>query len=69
MIGEGSFGKVYRAIHNETKRAWAIKVIYKKKVPNPKGIIAEIESLKKLDHPNLVKLIEHFETPKRIFLV
>jgi calcium/calmodulin-dependent protein kinase I len=31
--------------------------------------MAEIESLMKLDHPNLVKLIEYYETKSKIFLV
>jgi calcium-dependent protein kinase len=47
----------------------AMKVIFKKKVENPKQIIAEIESLKKLDHPNLVKLYEYYESKSKIFLV
>ena len=68
-IGEGSFGKVYKAVHRETGKPRAIKLIYKKKVENYKNILGEIESLRKLDHPNLIKLYEIFETKSKIFLV
>jgi serine/threonine protein kinase len=27
VIGSGQFGKVHRAIHNKTKKAYAIKVV------------------------------------------
>ena len=47
----------------------AIKKIYKKKVSDQKLIISEIDSLKKLDHPNLIKLIEYHEEKNKIFLV
>ena len=47
----------------------AIKLIFKKKVDSPKSILSEIESLRKLDHPNLIKLFEHYETKTKIFLV
>ena len=36
---------------------------------NMKSILTEFETLKKLDHPNLVKLIEHYEDQNYIFLV
>jgi len=34
-----------------------------------KSILSEFEALKKLDHPNLVKLIEQYEDKDYIFLV
>jgi calcium-dependent protein kinase len=56
-------------VHRETGKLRAIKLIYKKKVDNVKSIIGEIESLRKLDHPNLIKLYEIYETKSKIFLV
>lgn len=35
-IGEGTFGKVYRAVHRETGIMRAIKLIYKNRVENSK---------------------------------
>lgn len=56
-------------MHRETGIPRAIKLIYKKKVESAKSILSEIESLMKLDHPNLIKLYEHYETKSKIFLV
>lgn len=68
-IGEGNFGKVYKAVHRETGQVRAIKLIYKKRLDSTNIVITEIQSLMKLDHPNLVKLIEYYETKSKIFLV
>lgn len=68
-IGEGAFGKVYRARNNSSGVPRAIKKIYKKKVSDYKMIISEIDSLKMLDHPNLIKLIEYHEEKNKIYLV
>ena len=68
-IGEGAFGKVYRGINNSSGLPRAIKKIYKKKVTDYKMIISEIDSLKKLDHPNLIKMIEYHEEKNKIYLV
>jgi calcium-dependent protein kinase len=32
-------------------------------------LLSEIEALKKLDHPNIVKLLEHYEDNENIYLV
>lgn len=69
-IGEGSFGKVYKATHKQTGLERAIKIIKKKKIGSSiKQTISEIENLKKVDHPNIVKLYEIYESEKSIFLV
>jgi calcium-dependent protein kinase len=49
----------------------AIKKIKKKNLDqvNQKQLLSEFEALKKLDHPNIVKLIEHYEDKDHIFLV
>jgi calcium-dependent protein kinase len=70
MIGEGNYGKVYRAVHKETGINRALKVILKKKVgDHMKFINDEIDNLKKVDHPNIVKLLEHYTAPNKIILV
>jgi len=68
-IGKGSFGTVFLAVDRQSNHKRAIKIIKKRKIKNVKTVISEIESLKKLDHPNLVKLIDLFQTDKRIVLV
>jgi len=58
-IGAGAFGKVYKATHKESKMIRAIKEIRKSKLVNlEKTIIGEVENLKKLDHPNIIKVYE-----------
>lgn len=47
----------------------AIKVIRKDKVAEPTRLVTEITLMKELDHPNLVKLYETYETEKEIYLV
>ena len=71
LIGEGGYGKVYKAQHKETGILRAVKCLKKKTLDqeNMKSILTEFETLKKLDHPNLVKLIEHYEDQNYIFLV
>ena len=71
QIGKGGYGKVYRAVHKVTRIQRAVKKINKRGLDqeNQKYILSEFEALKKLDHPNLVKLIEHYQDDKHIFLV
>ena len=56
-IGEGSFGKVYRAVCKRTKEQRAIKVL-KHKIARKEDakFLAEFNLLSQLDHPNIVKL-------------
>ena len=34
-----------------------------------KSVMREINCMKKLEHPNVVKLIDYFETPKDLYLI
>lgn len=58
-IGEGAFGKVYRAVCRRTKEQRAIKVL-KHKIAREEDakFLAEFHLLSQLDHPNIVKLYE-----------
>ena len=62
---------MYKAIHRESGVTRAIKKIKRKNLDhnNQKQLLSEFEALKKLDHPNIVKLIEHYEDRDHIFLV
>ncbi|TIA86774.1 hypothetical protein E3P99_03573 [Wallemia hederae] len=66
VLGEGAFGKVVRAEwenHPDGKQDVAMKVISKKKAQgNEKAIFDEMDVLKGLDHPNIVKFFEWFES-------
>ena len=58
MIGNGTFGKVYKATVAETGEVVAVKKVFQdKKFKN-----RELQILKELDHPNVVKMKHAFFT-------
>lgn len=69
-LGEGSFGKVFKAREISTGRILAVKKMSinhsEKKYSN---IIKEINLLKHLDHPNIVKYYDYFEEEDYIYLM
>ena len=70
-LGDGSYGIVYLAVNIITKQNVAMKKINKVKENeiDDMEIKNEIEILKKLDHPNIVKIIEFFSTPKAYYII
>eukprot|EP00919_Chromeraceae_sp_WS-2016_P068019 GHVR01161201.1.p1 GENE.GHVR01161201.1~~GHVR01161201.1.p1 ORF type:complete len:158 (-),score=2.70 GHVR01161201.1:2993-3466(-) len=54
-LGEGSFGKVYKVYHKILKMNRALKTIKKRKTEHFSSF-EEIEILKKLDHPSILKI-------------
>lgn len=62
-IGVGTLGTVYKAKNKYLKNIVAIKMI-KKENDNDNEIINEINKLKKLSHPNIVKIHEFYCTQK-----
>ena len=72
IIGEGSFGKVYKAIHNKTKQEYAIKEISKLDKNNQEGktyFRREIEIMYKVHQCNIVRLFNHFEDDEYCYFV
>ncbi|SCV69777.1 BQ2448_1171 [Microbotryum intermedium] len=68
-LGTGGFGEVKQATELATGRQVAIKIILKAKIADLKIQVQRQESLKKLDHPHIVKLIEWFESKEKMYLV
>lgn len=71
-LGTGAFGTVVKGrLKGQTSEtAWrAIKKIPKKKVTDKVEFLTEIELLRKLDHPNIIKLYETFEDDRNIYMV
>lgn len=67
LIGRGSFSRVVRVEHKETKQPYAIKMI---KVRGAKdGFESEVAVLRKVKHDYIVQLYEVFECPERVYLV
>ena len=70
-LGEGVFGVVKLGLYKKTKERVAIKIIKKESTrQNEMELVrTEIDILKLCHHPNIVKLLDHFENAEYIFLV
>ena len=69
-IGEGGMGSVYLGTHTEDQRTAAIKLLPAEMGKRPgfrERFEAEIESLRKLDHPNIVGLYGYGEEDNQLF--
>jgi calcium-dependent protein kinase len=70
FLGEGSFGKVHLVRDIETGIERAMKEIKKSESNQPDyEIINEIEILKKVDHPNIVKIFEFFVSSDTYYII
>ena len=70
-LGEGAFGKVVSAKNKKSGDIRAIKQLSKKKI-SPEDLERfkrEVDVLKTIDHPNIIKLYEIYETQNHIYLV
>jgi calcium-dependent protein kinase len=71
-LGEGSYGVVWRVKHLITGQERAMKKIlknFKSKRETESEIINEIEILKKLDHPNIVKIFEFYNAADGYYII
>ncbi|ELU44910.1 snf 1 [Rhizoctonia solani AG-1 IA] len=71
-IGEGSFGQVKLAIHTLTGQKVALKYFSKARIKNMKlgaRVNREIQYLRLLDHPHIVKIYEVIDTSTDIIMV
>lgn len=69
MIGSGSFGRIYRVLNIQTKEHKALKKLSKSKISNIEKYKEEINILKKMDHPNIIKLHEVYEDKRSLYLI
>ena len=71
-LGEGAFGSVRLGVNKQTGEKVAIKILDKSKIMKYEDKIRierEIEILKKLRHPNIMRLYSIIETDKQILLI
>ena len=70
-VGEGSFGKVFQARQRYSGRACAMKFIPKhgKSERDLVSLRSEIDIMKTLDHPNVIKMLDAFETNMEFVVV
>jgi len=67
-LGEGAYGTVCRGIDRKSKAVRAIKTVPKAKVPVANQFKTEIDVMKAVDHPNIIKLYETFEDQRNFYL-
>ncbi|OBZ88541.1 Carbon catabolite-derepressing protein kinase [Choanephora cucurbitarum] len=71
-VGAGSFGKVKLAVHAITGQKVALKIVNRKKIASMDmggRVKREIQYLKLLRHPHIIKLYEVITTPTDIIMV
>ena len=71
-LGKGTFGTVYKVMHKNTGVVRAMKVIPKNNLKcgfTDEDIIQEINILKKLEHPHIIKIYEFYTFKKNYYLI
>ncbi|KAG5182971.1 putative serine/threonine kinase [Tribonema minus] len=72
LLGEGAFGQVRLGTNMRTEERVAVKIMELQRIKDlgmSVNVRREISSLKKLRHPNVVKLIEVLKSSSHIYLV
>ena len=72
ILGKGAYGKVFLMRNKRTRGLVAMKIMEKKFLGNPdmlKALTREMEIHKTLFHDNIIRLIEHCEDSKNIYLL
>ena len=72
VIGKGTFSIVKLGENKATKEKVAIKIMQKSKIINKEDLLRiyrEIEMLKRLNHPNVIKIIKIQEDSKKFYII
>jgi serine/threonine protein kinase len=77
ILGKGAFAVVRKCVHKETGVSYALKIIDKgKSTPAPrhrhsraKSVMDEVEIMQSLDHPNIIRIHEVFNTTSKLFII
>ncbi|KAH8420453.1 hypothetical protein KR009_010564 [Drosophila setifemur] len=71
LVGQGSFGCVYKALRKEDGKVVAIKVISKRgrSTRELKNLRRECDIQARLKHPHVIEMIESFESKTDLFVV
>ena len=73
VLGQGQFGKVWKAKHFKNGKEFAIKIIDKKKInrnPILKRLLqTEVSIMNEINHPNILHLFDFLESKNNYYLV
>ena len=73
VLGQGAFGKVEEERHKISREIRAMKIIHKDQIQlgseEEQALINEINIVKTLDHPNIMKVFEYYNTEKCLYIV
>jgi len=68
-MGRGKFGTVYHVVGRKDGISYASKHVKYRNLEAKQKIIAEVDLMRKLNHPRLVKMIEAFQGEREIVVV
>ena len=72
-IGSGAFAEVWICTHKRSGEIRAVKILLKAGISDQdiknRTVFMEVEILKTLDHPNVVKVYEYFEDDQQYYIV
>ncbi|XP_026475229.1 serine/threonine-protein kinase fused-like [Ctenocephalides felis] len=71
LVGEGSFGRVYKANNKSSGETVALKII-RKHGRSAKELVnfhRECEIQQHLNHPNIIRMLDSFDTPSQMVVV
>ena len=72
LLGQGAYATVRKAVHRPSRQVVAVKTYERSRLTDAqrkKGVQRETRIQSRLEHPNIVKLIQTIETSKQIHLV
>jgi len=69
ILGTGNYGAVRECTHRISGIKYAVKTIDKSKVSRFDHIKREVQLLKAVDHPNIMKMIDYFEDEDYVHIV
>lgn len=72
LLGEGGMGEVYLATDKQTRQPVAVKNLARQLSTHPESLERfrrEAETLRKLDHPNIVKFVDAFEHQRQYVII
>lgn len=68
-LGKGMTGSVRICTHRATGMKYALKTLEKKSLQNLSMLKDEIKIMAELDHPNILRIQEYFETKEHIYII